>query len=163
MPTLTHRHKNARFWSTSTTGELVTADAMNVATTSKAAAANHFSCSRSSPADRANLTVSATTLTSSAASKTIPTGRLRELPGGLKGRDQPSVATTSAAIAIRTKLPPTDQATGRHLADRSCPVGKRRNRKLSTAKGITQTQLASHMPARAAGSDPGAAISARSP
>src|SRR5215471_6812099 len=134
MPMLTHRHKNARFESTFTTGELVTADAMNVATTSKAAAANHFSCSRSSPADRANLTVSATTLISSAASEMIATGKLRGLPGGLNGRDQPSVATTSAAISIRAKPPPTNQAAGRHRADSSCPVGKRRNRKLSAAK-----------------------------
>ena len=44
-------------------------DAMKAATTRTAAAANHFSCSRSSPADLANLTTTAMTLTSSAASR----------------------------------------------------------------------------------------------
>src|SRR5712691_1583571 len=67
MPMATHRHKNARLLSTFTTTELVTIGKMSVATTSNAAAANHFSCSRSSPDDRANFTTTATTLTTSAA------------------------------------------------------------------------------------------------
>ena len=49
--------------------EFVRINAMKVATTSTAAAANHFSCSRSSPADRANLTTIAEPLTTSAAGK----------------------------------------------------------------------------------------------
>src|SRR6266576_1457893 len=53
MPIATHRHKNATFDSTGTTTESVTIDGMSVATTSTAADANHFSCSRSSPAQRA--------------------------------------------------------------------------------------------------------------
>src|SRR6266480_7947986 len=67
MPIATHRHKNATFCSTFTATELMNIDAMNVATTSTAAAANHFSCSRSSPADLTNLTTTAATLTTSAA------------------------------------------------------------------------------------------------
>src|SRR5262245_35079772 len=66
-PMATHRHKNARFDTTAATTELVTIDGMNVATTSPAAPANPFSCSRSSPADRVNLTTTATALTTSAA------------------------------------------------------------------------------------------------
>src|SRR4249919_4108759 len=73
-PMATHRHKNARFDSTAATTESVTIDGMSVATTSTAAAANHFSCSRSSPADRANLTTTATTLTTSAAGIRMSTG-----------------------------------------------------------------------------------------
>src|ERR1700746_2684547 len=70
-PMATHRHKNATYDSTAATTESVTIDGMNVATTSTAAAANHFSCSRSSPADRANLTTTATTPTTSAAGRTM--------------------------------------------------------------------------------------------
>src|SRR5690348_8363401 len=64
----THRHKNARLLSTLTTTEFVGKDPIMVATTSTAAAANHFSCSRSSPADRANLTTTADTPTTRTAS-----------------------------------------------------------------------------------------------
>src|SRR5215467_12119237 len=73
-PIAAHRHKNARFWATFTTGELTKIDAMNVATTSRAAAANHFSCSRSSPADPANLTTTAATLATSAAGMRMSNG-----------------------------------------------------------------------------------------
>src|SRR5215471_17579267 len=66
-PMATHRHKNARLLSTYATTEFATSPAMNVAATSTAAAANHFSCNRSSPADRTNLTTTAATLTASAA------------------------------------------------------------------------------------------------
>ena len=93
----------------------------------------------------------------------ITIGPVKKLPGWLNGCDQPSVAVTRAAIPMRAKLPPTYQATGRHRADRSSPVGKRRNRKLSAARGITQIQLENHRAARPAGSDPGAALRARSP
>ena len=58
---------------------------MSVATTSTAAAANHFSCCRSSPADRANLTTSAITLTTRAA-RTKNTGtRSSSAPAGKNG------------------------------------------------------------------------------
>jgi hypothetical protein len=76
MPIATHRHKNARLLSTFATTEFARFAGMSVATTSKAAAANHFSCSRSSPVDRANLTTTAVTLTTSAAgSRMSSTGR----------------------------------------------------------------------------------------
>jgi len=164
MPMLTHRHRNARFDSTLATAELLfSIVAASPTTTTVAAAANHFSCSRSSPEDLANLTIRAVTLTSVAPSKMIVTRPVNDCPDCLNGCDHSSVAVTSAAIPTRAKLPARNQATGRHRADRSCPVGKRRNRKLSAAKGITQTQLESHMAARPAGSDPGAALRARSP
>src|SRR5215831_334946 len=73
-PIAAHKHKNATFCSTFTTDESTKTDAMNVATTSKAAAANHFSCSRSSPDDCANLTTTATTLATSAAGMRTSTG-----------------------------------------------------------------------------------------
>ena len=56
MPMAAYRHTNARFEITVATAELVTIDGMSVTTTNTAAAANHFSCSRSSPEDRTNLT-----------------------------------------------------------------------------------------------------------
>src|SRR2546429_8373837 len=71
MPIATHRHKNATFDSTATTTESVTIDGMSVADTSTAAAANHFSCSRSSPADRVNLNTTAATLTTSEATTRV--------------------------------------------------------------------------------------------
>ena len=54
MAIATNRHTNDRFESTVVTTELVTIDGSSVATTRAAAAANHFSCSRSSPVDRPN-------------------------------------------------------------------------------------------------------------
>ena len=67
-PMATHRHKNARLLTALASTELITDEAVNVATTSTAAAANHFSCSRSSPAERTYRTTAAATLTTSAAS-----------------------------------------------------------------------------------------------
>jgi hypothetical protein len=163
MAMAAYRHKNARFDSTDTTAQSDSHVPASPATTTVAAAANHFSCSRSSPEDRANLVTTAVTLTSSATRKVIVTGLLRKLPGRLNGCDQPSVAITSAVIPMRMKHPPTNQAAGRHRADRSRPVGNRRNRKLSEAKGITQTQLESQRRARPAGTDPGAAARACTP
>src|SRR6201987_5325712 len=101
MARAAYRHKNARFDSTDTTAKSDSHVPASPTTTTVAAAANHFSCSLSSPEDRANLTTRAVTLTSSATRKVIVTGPLRELPGGLNGRDQPSVAITSAVIATR--------------------------------------------------------------
>ena len=69
-----HRHANARSWSTLAATEYRTTDTMNVATTSRAAAANHFSHSRSSPEDPTNLTTTAATLTSNAAGRRIRNG-----------------------------------------------------------------------------------------
>src|SRR6476646_4651669 len=74
MAIATHRHKNARLLSTFATTEFARFDVKSVATTSTAAAANHFSCSRSSPADLANLTTTAATpVTSAAGPSTIST------------------------------------------------------------------------------------------
>src|SRR5215470_1031365 len=68
MATATHRHKNAKSKSTSKTGELSQFVTSCITSRNTAAAANHFSCSRSSPTERANLTTTAATLTASAAS-----------------------------------------------------------------------------------------------
>src|SRR5580658_9361222 len=62
-----HRHKKATLCSTFTAAEFTQIDATNTTTSNSAAAAHHFSCNRSSPDDLANLTTTATTLTSSPA------------------------------------------------------------------------------------------------
>src|SRR6266496_2119763 len=166
-PIAAHRHKNARFDSTFTTGELTRIDAMNVATTSTAAAANHFSCRRSSPDDRANRTTSATTLTTSAIGIRMSSGASTSgVPAWLaepKGSDQKRVACTSNSTAMSVNTPATNHAAGRHRRERSRPVGKSRNTNASIATGITQIQLASQANARPAGNDPGSATSACSP
>src|SRR5690348_1758276 len=166
-PIATHRHKNATFWSTFMTTELTKIDAMNVATTSTAAAANHFSCSRSSPADRANLTTTATTLTTSAAGIRMSSGASTSGPhawlAGLNSSDQKRVAFTSRSTPISANAPPTNHAAGRHRRERSRPAGKSRNTNARMASGITQIQLDSQADARPAGQDPGSATRACSP
>src|SRR5215831_1883779 len=62
-----NRHKTARPLNTVTGPELKGNPAANETISSTAAAANHFSCSRSSPEDRANLTTTAAAPTASAA------------------------------------------------------------------------------------------------
>src|SRR5207247_939167 len=127
----THRHKNATLWSTFTTAEFVSDDAMNVATTSRAAAANHFSCSRSSPTDRVNLTTTAATLTTSAATTRVTiaasTTGLPSRLAGPNGSAQKRVACTSKATAATVNAPPTNHAAGRHRRERSRPAGKSKN------------------------------------
>src|SRR4029077_7979358 len=163
-PMATHRHKNATFDSTAAATEPVTIVGMNVTTTSTAAAANHFSCSRSSPADRANLTTTATTLTTSAATTRISiaasSSGLPVWPAGLYGSDHAPAAWTSKATLVKVNAPPTNHAAGRHRRERSRPVGNSKNTNASTATGMTQIQLDSQAAARPAGSDPGYATRA---
>src|SRR6266516_2549435 len=163
MAIATHRHKNARLGSTFATTEFARLDVRSVATTSTAAAANHFSCSRSSPADQTNLTTTAATLTTSATDGRMSNGASSGFPAWLYGSDQRRVAFTSRSTAMSANTPPTNHAAGRHRGERSCPVGKSRNTKASMAGGITQIQLDTQAGARAAGKDPGAAIRACSP
>src|SRR5208282_5042256 len=163
-----YRHKNARLLTTLAATEFVRIEAMNVTTTSTAAAANHFSCSRSSPEDRANLTTTAATLTSSAAgnrmSIAISTGRVTAwLNEEVMGSDQTREAPTSTASVVSANTPPASQAAGRHRRERNRPFGKSSSVKANKAMGGTQAQLDSHMTARPSGSDPGAATRARSP
>src|SRR5207342_1525763 len=121
-PMATHRPKNATFWITFMTTELIRIDARNVATTSTAAAANHFSCSRSSPADRANLTTTATTLTTSAAGIRMSTGASTSGShawlAGPNGSDPKRVAFTSRSTPISANTAPTNHAAGRHRRER---------------------------------------------
>jgi hypothetical protein len=69
----------------------------------------------------------------------------------------------SMYTVMNVNAPPTNHAAGRHRRERSCPVGKSRNRKASMASGITQIQLASQAASWPAGQDPGAATRACSP
>src|ERR1700730_6250470 len=163
MATAAFTHKNARLLSTVAATELVRIDAINVTTTRSAAAANHFSCSRSSPDDRANLTTTAATLTASAAGRRIRIAITKDGACEANGCDQLRVALTSAPTMVSANAPPTNQAAGRHRRERSCPVGKSRNTNAITVIGITQVQLASQATTRPAGQDPGAATRARCP
>src|SRR5262244_584350 len=167
IPIAAHRHKNATFWCTFTATELTGTDAMNVATTSTAAAVNYFSCSRSSPADPANLTTTAATLTTSAAGSKMSVGSsTRGSPAwlaGLNGSGQMRAAFTSRSTSIRASAPPTNHAAGRHRRERSRPVGNSRNTNASMAIGIAQIQADSQAAARPAGQDPGSATRACSP
>ena len=73
------------------------------------------------------------------------------------------LAVMSAPAVASVRAPPSNQAAGRHRRVRNRPVGKSRNTRASMESGITQIQLDSHMPARAAGHDPGAATRPCSP
>src|SRR5215475_5999216 len=168
MPMATHRHTYARLERTAAATQVVRNDGMNVTTTSKAAAANHFSCSRSSPDDRANRTTTAATLTTSAAgmrmiSTASSSGGIPIVLVAPNGSSQRRLAFTSMPTVASANVPPTNHAARRHRRELSCPVGKSRDKKASAAMGITQIQLASHMAARPAGQDPGAATKACSP
>src|SRR5438876_3418650 len=134
MATATHRHKNATLLSALVSTELITTERMNVATTSSAAAANHFSCSRSSPDDRANLTTTAATLTTSTAHTrmaTAATTGVTAWAGELNGRDQKRAEYTATTAEVSVSAPPTNHAAGSHRRERSRPVGKSRNTKAS--------------------------------
>src|SRR5205809_2524636 len=161
MPTAASRHRTDRFRNTFAGTELVRITVIKATTTTTAAAANHFSCSRSSPTERANRTTTAARLTSSAAgqraSSTVTTAGVTVWLNDANGCDQVRVAPTSTATVPSPKATPTNHAAGSHRRERSRPVGKSRNRKAIAATGIPKVQLASHIAARAAGTDPGAA------
>src|SRR5215467_8972911 len=92
--------------------EFVRITAMKLAITSTAAAANHFSCRRSSPTERANLTTIAAPLTTSAARKQTAmvastaglTNWSRETDGGAHSWVAPAIT----AAVPRTKTAPTN-------------------------------------------------------
>src|SRR3984893_1182786 len=161
------RHRSARLFrmAAATEFEFVRINAMKVATTSTAAAANHFSCSRSSPSDRANLTTIAEPLTTSAAGKQMTiaasTGGLancwKEADGFAHSRVAPAIS--AAVLSAKTAL--TNHAAGRHRRERSRPVGNSRNEKATRAREIGQIQADAHRAIGPAGTDPGAATSAR--
>src|SRR3984885_10224070 len=128
-----HRHKNATLCSTFTTAEFTQIDATNTRASTSAAAAHHFSCSRSPPDDLANLTTTATTLTSSPAlirklaitsSNAVRLPRL-EVNGCVHNR----LAATTVDTVARANAPPANHAAGRHRRERSRPVGKSKNKK----------------------------------
>src|SRR5580704_5818727 len=163
-----HKHKNATLCSTFTAAEFTQIDATNTTTSTSAAAAHHFSCNRSSPDDLANLTTSATTLTSSAAlTRTLVIKRRNAVsPEGLPGPDKAngSAHSVPAAITAHTAAsadaPPANHAAGRHRRERSCPVGNSKNKKASAATAIIQIQLDSQANTWPAGKDPRCATSA---
>jgi len=131
------------------------------------AAANQVSCSRSSPEDRKNRMTTASAHTASAA------GSANRIPANGPGRytwyketngcDQARVAPTIAWMSPQAKIAARSQATGRQRGPGSRPSGNSSSvipRIVQGRKPVTQY---SHMTRWPAGSDPGAAISARTP
>ena len=110
---------------------------MMVTITSSAAAANHFSCSRSSPDEWANLTTTAATPTAAATiMRTIAaltSGGFEDGRYDVNGCHQIRVAYAIRSATARVFAPATDQAATRHRGERSRPVGKSRNTKASKA------------------------------
>src|SRR5580693_1628549 len=162
-----HKHKNATLCSTFTTAEFTQIDATNTTASTSAAAAHHFSCNRSSPDDLANLMTTATTLTSSPAliRKPVITSSSAVRPSRLPGLEvnvcaHNRVAVISVDTMAMANAPPANHAAGRHRRERSCPVGKSKNKKASTATAIIQIQLDSQPNTRPAGQDPRSATSA---
>src|SRR5215469_16429822 len=114
----TSRHRNARLFrmAAAIEFEFVAINAMKEATTSTAAA-NHFSCSRSSPTDRTNLTIIAAPLTTSAAGKqtaiaTSTTG-LTNWSTDADGCAHSRAAPAITAAVLSAKTAPTNHAAGR--------------------------------------------------
>src|ERR1700683_3168297 len=137
---------------------------MIAATTSTAADTNHFSCSLSAPDDPANLTTTATALTSRAAGTTMRTAVCD--PGyhpslsAVNGSAQTWRARTTSAAVYSVNAAATNHAAGRHRRELSRPAGNSRSMKASPAAGIVvKAEFANHAAARAPGSDPGAATS----
>src|SRR4029077_14875118 len=98
-------------------------------------------CSPSPPLDRANLTTTAATLTTSTAQRrmaTAATAGVIAWAGELNGRDQKRAVYTITTAEVSVNAPPTNHAAGSHCRERSRPVGKSRNTKASMAKAITQ-------------------------
>src|ERR1700722_17402614 len=164
-----HRPKNATLCSTFTTAEFTQIDATNTRASTSAAAAHHFVCRRSSPDDLANLTTTATTLTSSpalirklaiASSSAVRPSRLPEL--GVNGCVHNRLAATSVDTVARANAPPANHAAGRHRRERSRPVGKSKNKKPSAATATIQIQLDSQANTGPAGRERRAATNARS-
>src|ERR1700730_15724865 len=165
MAMAVHRPTNARLCSTFTAAEFAQIDATNTTASTSAAAAHHFSCSRSSPDDLANLTTSAATLTSSAAlnrNAAISKSNPVRPPAGLvmNGCAHERVAAISIPRVASPNAPPTNHAARRQRREGTYPVGKSRNKNASTATGITQVQLDSQANARPAGQDPRSATRA---
>src|SRR5215831_11541024 len=159
-----HRQSNARLTSSPRISTSVRNHGMIVTITSSAAAANHFSCSRSSPDDRANLATTAATPTANAAimrtNAALTSGGFADWVYDTNGCRQMRVAYTIRSAMASAYAPATDHAATRHRGERSCPVGKSRNTKASTANRTGQIQLASQAAARPAGQDPGTAARA---
>ena len=133
-----------------------------VSRTGAAAAANHFSCRRSSPLDRKNLTTVEPTHTTNDAMRPASTMGSTAVAAGVKGSAQWRVA-----CIIRLRVKPANATTvnhaaGRHRRDARRPVGKIRNTNAKPAMGRAPPQFPNHPARRPSGSEPGATISARS-
>src|SRR5580704_10943818 len=134
------------------------------ASTSTAAATNHFSCSLSAPDDPANRTTTAAALASRAAGTKMRTAvrspGYHPLLSAVNGSAQTWQARATSAAAYSVNAAATNHAAGRHRREYSRPSGNSRSMKANPAAGIVvQAEFANHAAARAAGSDPGAATS----
>ena len=140
------------------------ASGMIVITTSTAAAANHFSCSRSSPDDRTNLVTSATPATTVATGHSTTSAECR--PGyqpcrcGAKGSCHTRLARATKPMVCTASTAATNQAARRQRRDGSSPSGNSSSTNAKAPAGTIQIQFTSHSAARAPGIGPGrAAIS----
>src|SRR5689334_3618510 len=174
-----YRHTSARQDSSfsAETGALATAglnpvcgaraSGMIAATTSRAAIANHFSCSLSSPEDLANRAATAPAPASRAAGTKIRTAvcdpGYHPSPGAVNGSAHMRQARATWAAASSVNTAATNHGAGRHRREASRPVGNSRSVNASPAAGICQAQFTNHAAGLAPGSDPGAAISPRCP
>src|SRR5215472_5390795 len=161
-PIATNRQSSAKLLSAFAAAEFDVKVGTNVTSTSTAATANHFSCCRSSPADRTNRTTAAATLTSNPASIKRAAHTSSGLPSCavLNGSDQNRVAFTSSAAAASVNAPPTNHAAGRHRGERSLPSGKSTNTNASGPTATAKNHEASQANARPARTDPCAATRA---
>ena len=137
---------------------------MIVTTTSTAAVANHFSCSRSSPDDRTNLVISAAPATTVAAGHSTTSAECR--PGyhpwlcGANGSRHTRLARATKPMVSSAYTAATNQAAGRQRRDGSSPAGNRSSTNAKAPAGTIQIQFTNHSAARAPGIGPGrAAIS----
>src|SRR5215467_15009651 len=152
MPMAAYRHRNARSWTMFAARAFVTIVGIVAATRSRAAAANHFSCSRSSPDDRANRTTTVTTLITYVRGSRIriaaSTHGYSPSWNGWSGCAQIRLARTIKTTPVAVYTPATNHAAGRHRRERSRPSGNSMSRKASSALSTTKIQLFSQAAAR---------------
>ncbi len=123
--------------------------------TKPAATANHFSCSRASPAELLNRRITETNAAISetgnainenvkamfAISRTTP-GTLNGSPD--KGRSHVSVATIIVATINAPPAVAASHAIGRHRRERRAPSGNVSSRMINMVKAIGHTHLPNH-------------------
>ena len=141
---------------------------LNVTATTAAAATNHFSCRRSSPVERRNLTTTeakdssiatgyATAATTKTASAYLGTESATASWDPANGSAQTVVAKTAPLNVRNRRTAAESHATGRQRREGRCPVGNRRSRNGSRQIGIGNRTVLSQAMNRPPGRNPGSA------